>query len=291
MLPGGTAQGGHSLGALYAEATGGGGFDNAHDALADARALTTVWRWISTVEMGIAAPGAADEQARTRCFQAELQRLGYEAAAPPKARAARGGAAAAASPSKAKAAMEKAKAKGTLDMNALSKKGMPDGEFMVLCIGYAAQRRSADLPEMIRILFEFGLTLSEDFIVQLCSQQFMSLEKLPCLYDDNAALLKDICHCVDASKDTRSVPVRLMLRAYVYPDRASNVDIGNAVLKHNIGFGDDPVTIFASVLMNVAMKALPKLCTSMEKGRGRGRTPGTISIDILDFSHFSIFDF
>lgn len=110
VLPGGTAQGGHSLGALYAEATGGGGFDNAHDALADARALTTVWRWISTVEMGIAAPGAADEQARTRCFQAELQRLGYEAAAPPKARAARGGAAAAASPSKAKAAMEKAKA-------------------------------------------------------------------------------------------------------------------------------------------------------------------------------------
>ena len=112
MLPGGTAQGGHSLGALYAEATGGGGFDNAHDALADARALTTVWRWISTVEMGIAAPGAADEQARTRCFQAELQRLGYEAAAPPKAkaRAARGGAAAAASPSKAKAAREKAKA-------------------------------------------------------------------------------------------------------------------------------------------------------------------------------------
>ena len=110
MLPGGTARGGHSLGALYAEATGGGGFDNAHDALADARALTTVWRWLSSVEMGIAAPGAADEQARTRCFQAELQRLGYEAAAPPKARAARGGAAAAASPSKAKAAREKAAA-------------------------------------------------------------------------------------------------------------------------------------------------------------------------------------
>ena len=111
MLPGGTARGGHTLSALYAEATGGGGFDNAHDALADARALTTVWRWISSVEMGIAAPGAADEQARTRCFQAELQRLGYEAAAPSKPRAARGSAAAAAAtPSKAKAVREKAKA-------------------------------------------------------------------------------------------------------------------------------------------------------------------------------------
>jgi hypothetical protein len=121
VLPGGTAQGGHSLGALYGEATGGGGFDNAHDALADARALTTVWRWISTVEMNIAAPGAADEQARTRCFQAELQRLGYEAAAPAKAAApskaakakAAGEKAAAAPPSKAakaKAAREKAAA-------------------------------------------------------------------------------------------------------------------------------------------------------------------------------------
>ena len=94
MLPRGTARGGHSLGALYAEATGGGGFDNAHDAMADARALTTVWRWISAVEaMGSAAVGAADEQSRTRCFQAELQRLGYATARPPKARAARGGAA------------------------------------------------------------------------------------------------------------------------------------------------------------------------------------------------------
>ena len=111
MLPGGTARGGYSLGALYAEASGGGGFDNAHDALADARALTTVWRWLSSVEMGIAAPGAADEQARTRCFQAELQSLGYEATAPSKPRAARGGAAAAAAtPSKAKAAREKANA-------------------------------------------------------------------------------------------------------------------------------------------------------------------------------------
>jgi len=84
-LPGGTAQGGHSLGALYAEATGGGAFANAHDALADARALSTVWRWISAVEMGIAETGAADEQARARCFQAELQRLGYTS---PAARAA-----------------------------------------------------------------------------------------------------------------------------------------------------------------------------------------------------------
>ena len=123
MLPRGTARGGHSLGALYAEATGGGGFDNAHDAMADARALTTVWRWISAVEaMGSAAAGAADEQARTRCFQAELQRLGYATARPPKARAARGGAArggaarggaaAAAAPSKAAKGRAKAKAAG-----------------------------------------------------------------------------------------------------------------------------------------------------------------------------------
>ena len=118
MLPRGTARGGHSLGALYAEATGGGGFDNAHDAMADARALTTVWRWISAVEaMGSAAVGAADEQARTRCFQAELQRLGYATARPPKARAARGGAArggaaAAAAPSKAAKGRAKAKAAG-----------------------------------------------------------------------------------------------------------------------------------------------------------------------------------
>lgn len=128
MLPRGTARGGHSLGALYAEATGGGRFDNAHDAMADARALTTVWRWISAVEaMGSAAAGAADEQARTRCFQAELQRLGYEPARPPKARAARGGvarggvarggaarggAAAAAAPSKAAKGRAKAKAAG-----------------------------------------------------------------------------------------------------------------------------------------------------------------------------------
>ena len=128
MLPRGTARGGHSLGALYAEATGGGGFDNAHDAMADARALTTVWRWISAVEaMGSAAAGAADEQARTRCFQAELQRLGYATASPPKARAARGGAArggaagggaarggaaAAAAPSKAAKGRAKAKAAG-----------------------------------------------------------------------------------------------------------------------------------------------------------------------------------
>ena len=63
MLPRGTARGGHSLGALYAEATGGGGFDNAHDAMADARALTTVWRWISAVEaMGSAAVGALTER-------------------------------------------------------------------------------------------------------------------------------------------------------------------------------------------------------------------------------------
>jgi len=133
VLPRGTARGGHSLGALYAEATGGGGFDNAHDAMADARALTTVWRWISAVEaMGSAAVGAADEQARTRCFQAELQRLGYATARPPKARAARGGAArggaarggaarggaarggaaAAAAPSKAAKGRAKAKAAG-----------------------------------------------------------------------------------------------------------------------------------------------------------------------------------
>ena len=118
MLPRGTARGGHSLGALYAEATGGGGFDNAHDAMADARALTTVWRWISAVEaMGSAAVGTADEQARTRCFQAELQRLGYATARPPKARAARGGAArggaaAAAAPSKAAKGRAKAKAAG-----------------------------------------------------------------------------------------------------------------------------------------------------------------------------------
>ena len=128
MLPRGTARGGHSLGALYAEATGGGGFDNAHDAMADARALTTVWRWISAVEaMGSAAAGAADEQARTRCFQAELQRLGYATARPLKARAARGGAAragaarggaarggaaAAAAPSKAAKGRAKAKAAG-----------------------------------------------------------------------------------------------------------------------------------------------------------------------------------
>jgi len=128
VLPRGTARGGHSLGALYAEATGGGGFDNAHDAMADARALTTVWRWISAVEaMGSAAAGAADEQARTRCFQAELQRLGYATARPPKARAARGGAArggaarggaarggaaAAAAPSKAAKGRAKAKAAG-----------------------------------------------------------------------------------------------------------------------------------------------------------------------------------
>jgi hypothetical protein len=118
VLPRGTARGGHRLGALYAEATGGGSFDNAHDAMADARALTTVWRWISAVEaMGSAAAGAADEQARTRCFQAELQRLGYEPARPPKARAARGGAArggaaAAAAPSKAAKGRAKAKAAG-----------------------------------------------------------------------------------------------------------------------------------------------------------------------------------
>ena len=92
VLPRGTARGGHSLGALYAEATGGGGFDNAHDAMADARALTTVWRWISAVEaMGSAAAGAADEQARTRCFQAELQRLGYATARPPKSVVSSGG--------------------------------------------------------------------------------------------------------------------------------------------------------------------------------------------------------
>ena len=34
-LPHGTALGGHSLAALYAEATGGGAFNDAHDALAD----------------------------------------------------------------------------------------------------------------------------------------------------------------------------------------------------------------------------------------------------------------
>lgn len=77
ILPGRRGPDSYSLRRLYADATAGGGFANAHDALADAQALSTVWRWLAATLL----PAEADDAARAAAFQSELQRIGY--AAPP----------------------------------------------------------------------------------------------------------------------------------------------------------------------------------------------------------------
>lgn len=76
ILPGRYGPDSYSLRRLYADATAGGGFENAHDALADAQALSTVWRWLAAASL----PAEADDAARAAAFQSELQRIGY---APP----------------------------------------------------------------------------------------------------------------------------------------------------------------------------------------------------------------
>ena len=73
VLPGRSGPGSYTLGRLHADATMGGGIADAHDALADARALSTVWRWLATTSL----PPATDEPERAAAFQSELQRLGY----------------------------------------------------------------------------------------------------------------------------------------------------------------------------------------------------------------------
>ena len=76
LLPGRHGPDSYTLRRLYADATAGGGFANAHDALADAQALSTVWRWLAAASL----PAEADDTARAAAFQSELQRIGY---APP----------------------------------------------------------------------------------------------------------------------------------------------------------------------------------------------------------------
>lgn len=77
-------RGPYTLGSLYADATGGETLEGAHDAMADAQALTTVWRWL--VDECGAAAGLVEEappaQPGASRFQAHLQALAYSAAQP-----------------------------------------------------------------------------------------------------------------------------------------------------------------------------------------------------------------
>ena len=75
MLPkqaGSRRAGPFTLGSLYEKASGGASLVGAHDALADAAALCTVWQWL-VEEVGI--EGSSD-------FQTYLQQLGYSAPEP-----------------------------------------------------------------------------------------------------------------------------------------------------------------------------------------------------------------
>jgi len=75
-LPGRSGPGSYTLGRLHADADAGS-IEAAHDALADARALATVWQWLVTNHAAVDGEGATDEAGGRRSFQQYLQRTGY----------------------------------------------------------------------------------------------------------------------------------------------------------------------------------------------------------------------
>lgn len=75
-LPGRSGPGSYTLGRLHADADAGS-IEAAHDALADARALATVWQWLVTNHAAVDGEGAADEAGGRRSFQQYLQVTGY----------------------------------------------------------------------------------------------------------------------------------------------------------------------------------------------------------------------
>ena len=104
----------------------------------------------------------------------------------------------------------------------------------------------------------------------------MSLEEMPCLYADNASLLKEIYvnECV-SDDEIRMVLARMLTGSFACPDDTAiqveisrtakaQCDIGNAVLQHKLWEyeGVDPEDFFELVLPVLVYKVLPKLRTS-----------------------------
>ena len=153
-----------------------------------------------------------------------------------------------ASPGVLRLILEKAKATGVLDWGKLS--GTLGDTFLTYCLMSAG--RSA-LPEMVRLLLEFGLAPNMRSVSVLGQH---GEDDVPCVFADNASLLKEIFLKADASdhEKTREA-AQMLMRGYMYPEQCVNA--GNAVLQHKVGMDPIPRDIFEEIVNTVCGIVLP----------------------------------